>query len=156
MPRYEDDPDFRPANTVNKDAFLRECVEIDPAQLNDEFIRIPGDLAYWSNAYAAASRDAAVAKLDYERAWAQLYLTLKAENAGNKGATVDWLKAACDNDPDVYDAQLLMIEKEAEKVRLRGMVDAVIAKKDMVQSLGAKLREEMRGDPTLRANALTG
>ncbi len=153
-PLTDDDVDN---DDFDKDTFLRQSVHIEPDQLNEEFIRTPGQLAYWNAQYAKAYEAAAIAKIDYDRAWAQLYVVQKNFYEGQKKPpTVDHLKALVDNDEDLYNMQIEIARTEAEKIRLRGICEAVAAKKDMVQSLGAKLREEMRGDPALRNNALTG
>lgn len=140
----------------DRDAYLRECTEIDPNDLNDEFVKIPGAIAYWNAQLAEATRLHAIAKLDYEREWARLFCTLRDGKGDKKAPAVDAIKAMCDTDDDLYELKLDVIEKDAERMRLRGIVDAVLGKRDMLQSLGAKLREEMRGDPTLRQNSLTG
>jgi hypothetical protein len=145
-----------PEPIADRDSILRASVDIDPADLNEEFIRAPGHIAYWNQQYADAHREHGVAKIEYDRAWAQLYCQLRADFEGRKPAiTVDALKAMVDQDPDIYEKQMQVVVTDAERIRLRGIVDAVVAKKDMLQSLGAKLREEMRGDPVLR-NQLTG
>lgn len=142
---------------TDRDTFLRQSLEIEPDQLNKEFIRVPGQLAYWNGQYAEAYKAAGLAKINYDRAWAQLYCALKAQQEGSKKPfTVDHLKALVDNDEDLHNLQMEVVIAEAEKLRLRGICEAVAAKKDMVQSLGAKFREEMRGDPMLRSNQLTG
>ena len=151
--------------------YLRECLDLDPEQLNEEFCKIPGAIAWWNARFADASKRAAVAKLDYEREWARLYVLLSAppdeeeeEEALPRGRkkpkkrtlTVDGIKARCDEDPELYQLAVDVALAEAEKIRLRGICEAVLAKRDMLQSLGAKLREELHADVTLRGNALTG
>lgn len=143
-------------SNVANDQYLRECVEIDQSDLNDEFIKIPSAIAYWNHQLAEATKAHAIAKLDYDREWARLFCALRDGRGDKKAPAVDAIKAMCDMDPELYDLQLDVIEKDAERIRLRGVVDAVLGKRDMLQSLGAKLREEMRGDPSLRQNALTG
>ena len=50
------------------DAYLYDCVNVEPEALQEEFVRIPADLAYWNERYAQAHREHLLAKLDAERA----------------------------------------------------------------------------------------
>lgn len=157
MPKSPLTGDDADNNITDRDSILRASIEIEPEDLNEEFIKAPGQISYWNQAYAEAHKQHALAKLEYDRAWAQLYCSLRAEYEGRKPAvTVDALKALVEQDEDLYHLQMQVVLADAERLRMRGVAEAVIAKKDMLQSLGAKLREELRGDPTLRNNALTG
>lgn len=133
--------------TENHD-YLAECISIDLVDLNDEFVRVPADISYWNGQLADATRIAMTAKLDLDRAKAQLFTTIRASKVDNKQPSIDTVNAQVDADQDIYDLELDYILKEAERLRARGAVDAVSAKRDMIQSLGAKLRAEMRSDPT--------
>lgn len=133
--------------------YLSECVTLDDLALDEEYIRTPADLAYWNARYADALRAYLTAKLAHETNAARLHLRVKADNdlGGGKKATVADLEAMVVVDPDYQRTAMAMVEADAERQRLRGSVDAIACKKDMLQSLGAKLRAEMGADPMVRA-----
>jgi hypothetical protein len=134
--------------------YLRECLALDDFALDEEFIRMPADMAYWTALYAEAMRAWMLAKFEHERNAARLHHRTKAANdlgGQAKKATVGDLEALVLMDPDYEVTYLALVDAEVEKVRLRGVVDAIATKKDMLQSLGAKLRAEMGGDPMIRA-----
>jgi hypothetical protein len=133
------------------DEYLRECVRIDPLDIQAEFIRVPGDLAYWNDRYADALREFLISEADFKILKAQLEpLTRQALlDAGGK-TTEAQVKAAIDSDDQVLEAQRRCVEAEVEKNRLYGALDAIRSKKEMLISLGAHLRAEMGGDPVLR------
>jgi hypothetical protein len=138
--------------TFDPQAYLEDCVRIDDMVLDEEFIRVPSDLAFWSARHAEAVRTHLIAKLEAEKARAKAHLKLKAEaEIAGKKMTVADLDAHIYHDPDYLDAAVALIEAESEKKRLQGCVEAVHAKKEMVQSLGAKLRAEMERDPLVKA-----
>jgi hypothetical protein len=136
--------------------YLQQSTTIDPDDLNAEFIRLPGAVAFWNARLAEATLAAQQAKLDYDREWARLFCLLRDGRGGGKAPAVDAIKAQCDQDEDLYALQADVIRRDAERLRIRGIVEAVLAKRDMLQSLGAKLREEMRGDPMLRQSRAAG
>ncbi len=144
--------------TVNNDDFdpaeyLGECTRIDDLALDGEFIRVPADLAYWSGRYADAHRAHLLAKHALDTTHARLHLSIKAEADINKmKMTVADLDAAVKSHDEYLGAVLDLIDADADRLRLRGALEAVAAKKDMIQSLGAKLRAEMGADPMVRAD----
>jgi hypothetical protein len=146
-----------PGSEIDVDAFLFDSVNITPEAIDEEFVRLPADLAYWNALYARAHKAHLMAKLDAERIESGLFLetreTLLSEwrvaKAGRE-TNVDTIKARMQADPRYYNSKLAELEAEVERTRLRGVVSALEAKKDMVQSYGAKLRSEMT-DPLLRA-----
>lgn len=139
--------------TVGVEEFLADSVKLDDFALDEEMRRAPADIAYWNERYARAHKAHLLAKLEEDRTRARRRMEIKAlAEAGPKGKapTVEDMKAAVEADSEVYDATVRAIEAEVEKVRLRGVVDAVSAKIEMVRSLGAKLRIEMQNDPAVR------
>ena len=138
-------------DTFDPKQYLKDSVEIDDLVLDAEFIRVPADLAFWSARYADSVKVYLLAKLEKERVQGKVRLMLKAEAVIEKNKmTADDLEAAVANDPDYLDAAVVLIESDAEMKHAKGRVEAVAAKKDMVQSLGAKLRSEMERDPMIR------
>ncbi len=137
--------------TFDPDAYLDDCVKIDDMVLDEEFIRLPADLAFWSARYAESVRAYLLAKLEADKAKAKAHLRIKAEaELEGRKMTVPDLEANVQIDPDYLDAAVALIEADIERKKLQGCVDAVHAKKDMIQSLGAKLRTEMERDPMVR------
>lgn len=141
---------------ADRDRYLEESVNIDPDTLNEEFVRLPAAVAYWNKQLSDATLAANMAKLDFDREWARMFCMLRDRPVSGRAPAVEALKAMCDQDDDLYALQADVIVKEAERLRLRGICEAVLAKRDMIQSLGAKLREEMRGDPMLRQARASG
>jgi hypothetical protein len=130
-------------------SYLASCVEIDDLCLDEEFKRVAADLAYWTHQYALAQRRYLMAELEQDKVKARLHLMCKANAAFSdkgKGKTVPDLAAEVQVHPEFLAAAVELIDSDSEKLRLRGIVDAVIAKKEMLISLGAKLRVEMQGD----------
>lgn len=132
--------------------FEADTASIDPMDLNREFCELPPRLAYWNAQLAAATQRAMEAKADLETERARQLLEVRegCKLAGGKAPTVDEVNAQVLLHEDVQDAQAIYIEKEAERLRLKGIVDSLLTKRDMLQSLGAKLRVEMMADPVLR------
>lgn len=137
-------------------SYLRSCVAIDRDELDTEFSRLPSDLAYWNEMYARALMEFYEADIAADHAKAQLYTEHKVRlqtEAGSsdprKGASSDAIKAEVEQDDRWLSAKRRLIRADVAKVRARGVCDAVSAKKDMLQSLGAKLRAEMV-DPLVR------
>ena len=73
-----------------RDEYLAECVVINDFALDEEFIRMPADMAYWNARYADALRNYLLAKLDHERNAARLHLRTKAANAAGGGRPRRW------------------------------------------------------------------
>lgn len=133
---------------MDVDAYLLQCVNIDPTNLDDEFMRLPGDLAYWNERFAVATRQYLYAKKEYEEERATQYLLIK-ESATTK-LTVSDLDALVTTHPRVVAVRGQLVEAEADKNAIRCRVDAICAKRDMLQSYGAKIRAELMSDPALR------
>jgi hypothetical protein len=143
------------ANTINGQEFPRELLDavfITPEQIQEEFARCPGDLAYWNAQYAEASKQAALARHRVKKLSKQLWLKYTTELRAQGGKVTDPLiEAHVENDPDLIEAELNAIEWEAEKVLQFGNVDSVRTKREMLISLGATLRTEMQHDPVVRS-----
>lgn len=136
---------------IEVDAYLLECVNLDDSDLDREFRRVSADLAYWNHRYADALRAALLGKYNVDRTKGRLALEIRAEaeDLGMKvtDKTVDAKVASHD---DLHAVYIKYVDAEAEKVKLRGVCEAIAAKKDVLQSLGAKLRVEMERDPQVR------
>lgn len=133
--------------------YLDECTKILPEAIDEEFVRTPADLAYWNAKYADALDRFLRAKAHADSEWARLWLLTREELLAKDGkATEKVIDAKTEGHPDWAKAQVALIDAEVEKTRLGGRCDAVRTKKDMLQSLGAKIRAEIETDPQVRAS----
>lgn len=157
---------------LDVDDYLAECVAIEPTALEEEFVRLPADLAYWNERYSVAYKAQLRAELDRKRVEARLYLECRetlmqaaareaepesGDTAGTKAVkrsvkapTTDQIAAAVQRHPEMIAAQDRELDAEADSHHLRGVLDAVRSKKDALVSIGAQLRAEMQGDPVIR------
>lgn len=144
------DPEVFKSEEIEK--FTIDSVRIDPVNLNEEFCELAPRLAYWNAHLAAATERFMTAKMEYEQEKARKLLEIREESRLDKSKiTVDEINARVLLDDEVVDAQIVMVGSDAERIRIKGIVDAIITKREMLQSLGAKLRAEMVGDPVLRS-----
>jgi hypothetical protein len=134
------------------EAYRKACVRIEPELIQEEYVRTPSDLAYWSEQHALIHREWQLAKFAREQEWGSAVTRARAElsSYGGKGPTVDAVEASAINDPAYVKTKRDEIFLEAERVRLIGMVDAIRTKKDMLVSLGAHIRAEMERDPMIK------
>ena len=132
--------------------YLDDCVKVEPVALEDEFIRLPGDLAYWSERYADAYEMFLDAKLVRERVYAELTMKHRDRlSLTSKGrVTVGEIEAAVILDADYLEAKTNENAAESNKIRMHGIVEALRAKRDMLISVGAHQRAEMDHDPSIR------
>jgi len=132
--------------------YLRECVRIESSTLEEEFIRLPGDLAYWNHQYSRAYQTYLMAKNDLERVAASCSIIIRTQlGIENKGkVTISEVEQQLVMSADYQRAKGAEIVAEAEKVRLYGVLDALLSKRDMLISLGAHMRQEMQNDPTIK------
>ena len=144
---------------VNPDTYLAECVHIDPLAVQDEYVRVSADLAYWNAQYAKSVRDSLIAKVELDILERELYPKCRQvlEDGGVRPteAAIDIEctspRATTIGHSDAWKAaKRQLAEAEADKAKAYGVVDAVRAKKDLLISLGAHIRAEMERDPVLR------
>lgn len=153
MTKANDAQDMVPAD-VEMDAYLKQCVGINPEDIQEEFVRIPSDLAYWNARYARALREHLLAKVDRDVLKAQLDPLIRRElmEAGAK-LTEALVKSTIESDDRLIEAERRCVEAEVQKNEVYGYLDAIRSKKEMLISLGAHLRAEMEGDPLIREEA---
>lgn len=143
------------------DDYLGQCVELYPETINEEFVRLPADLAYWTHKYSEALRAHLKAKLDSEKTRSRLRMEHRTLLEGVKDAatgkpakaTESMVDAAVDTDPAWEAARLAEIDAEVERVRLQGVCRALETKGHMVTALGNQILAEKRSDPALRSMA---
>lgn len=132
---------------------VMDAVSIEPMALDEEFSKIPSLLASFNEQYADAYRKHLVAKHGVDRSYAACYLRHREEaEARGEKVTEGLLKARVDADEQYHAAQDRAISAEVEKLRLWGVLDALRAKRDALISIGAHLRAEMQGNPSIRGD----
>lgn len=148
--------------------YLVRSVEIEPLALEEEFIRLPSDLARWNHLYSDAVAAYLSAKFAREQVYASLHGEMRqqlmdqavdaataADAEGKKKArvkapTVGDIEAAVLLHPDYKAAKEAEIEAERNKAHLYGVVDSVRTKRDMLIQIGAQRRAEMQMDPMIK------
>jgi DNA repair photolyase len=144
-------------NDLEVDEYLYSCVTLDPTVITDEMSRVSADFAYWGNRYAKAHREYLRAKILDKRAKAQSYAEKRELLQATRGkATVSDIDAAVVLDETVQEAEAAVIECEYDRETLKGCLEAVRAKRDMLITLGAHMREEMKGTPRINKKDLPG
>ena len=139
-----------PTPAEDPDQYQRDCVEILPEAIHEEYVRLAADLGYWNAQYAAAVKAYLSSKVEADILERELYPVIRAQLEQAGKVTEKMVDAALAQSEVWEDAQRLKVTTEGEKLRLYGVLDSVRAKKDMIISLGAHLRTEMEGDPVLR------
>lgn len=139
--------------TEELEAYLHKCVSIDPLQLQQEFAEVAAELAYWNAQYADALGRQLLAKIDREKLAGQLFFDKRQElhDKDDGRVTEAAIKAAIEIDSQYNVARSEEADAQAEAVRLKGVAEAVRTKRDMLVSLGAHVRAEMEGDPSIRS-----
>lgn len=137
--------DFTAYTTAEDEGeYLKQSVEIIPEAIQEEFVRVPVDLAYWGERYAEAVKEFLTAEHERKTLYATLRLQVR-ELAASKGEklTEKDCDAWVEQTPKFQQAKLAEIEAEAAKIAAKARLDAVTAKRDMCMSLGAHIRAEM-------------
>lgn len=137
---------------VDRDAFLADCVKIEPAALQEEFVRLPGDFAYWAEQHALATESFLTAEAGRKHEEARLYLLAgqKVNPATGKSYTIDGVKALVETDPSFQAAKHVEVQAEVELARAKNVMEALRTKREALISLGATIRQEMQTDPLVR------
>jgi hypothetical protein len=143
-------------NDIEVEKYLRDAVRIEPLALEEEFIRLPADIAYWNERHARALREYLEAKIARERTHGELMCDPKfyehVEVELGKKPTVEQMKGATLSDERYIASKVRENIADVERQRLRGCVEALSTKRDMLISLGAHVRLEMMHDPVVRRN----
>lgn len=130
-----------------------DAVIIDENQLDNEFIELPAQLAYWNALYTQANRQYLLDKHELRITEARLRLKMREEHGDDKPKpTNDDIIAYVHTDPEYIEAHSRYIESDADMLAKKKFAEAVSAKKDMLQSFGAKLRAEMETGISVKHN----
>lgn len=94
--------------------YLASTVSVEPMALEEEFVRISSDLAYWNMRYADAHRAFALAKLTLDQLTARLHLEMRESLMGEAEAAAK--EAAAKADAEAKAAALAGKKPAAVKV----------------------------------------
>ena len=152
----------RKIHTMEVEEYLFECVNIDRSNIQGEFARVSADMAYWGEILAGLERDLATSKSDVEHCKARLSIDMRtqlerlaASKAAGKG------KAP----PRVTDSQVESKVVSHDQYRVatenqrrsdyqvksaKGVLEAIRTKRDMLISLGAQMRAELKSEPYIK------
>jgi len=126
-------------------ALARTSVTIDEVALNEEYIRLPSDFAYFSELYANSKKAFAEAKLNRDITRSRLRMIARETiEVSGKRATESMVDATVELDPVWLEVKTKEIECEAEAAYLYGVLESLRTKRDMLISLGAHTRAEMK------------
>lgn len=133
--------------------------DITPEALEEEFVSFPAQLARANALYADAYRLEGIEKAAYDQERAKVRLLMREEHKkpassekGDrfKGPTTDDIDAMVTIDPRVVAARLAWVGADARREHLRGVCDALRAKRDAMLAIGRQIVVEMQGDPVVR------
>lgn len=131
-----------------------EVFNIDPINLNESFVRLPGDMAYAGALYRDSVQAYLTAKRDFQVKEAEIRLVTRARLKGEGSrVTESTVEATVLTNPAWSSAKQTYIEAEAEMTGAKLRVEAIKAKRDMLIQMGAQYREEMKADPQIRSAA---
>lgn len=135
---------------VAVDSYLYECVDMDLDALSEEYARQSADYAYWNEKFTLAMKAVLLAEYNEQQVEAMLYLKHKQAPEGGKAPTEAAVDALVKLSPEYQAARLASIEVQVEEKHIRGLMDALRTKKDMLTSAGATQRQELEGDMRMR------
>lgn len=125
--------------------FAAQCATIQSFELNEEFISVPKLIEHWNTAYARALGHYLMQKEVTAQVHAQRSRELREEmtSLGGKKPTVAEMTELVTLDPLYQQAVAAENSALVEKTRISGVCEAMLAKRDMLQMLGGKLRTEI-------------
>lgn len=146
------DPNLYLSSAEERNKFALASVSIDSNNLNSEFICLSSQYAYFAEKYTDAVKKHQLAKAESEntRASKLLYYREAAKMYASK-STVDEINARVQLDAEVRKTDLDLLNADIERQKLKQILDAIMIKRDMLQSLGAKVRAEMSLEPVTRS-----
>jgi hypothetical protein len=128
------------------DSYYKQCIDFEPALIDEEFTRLSGDFGYWNERLANASKEVMLAEWEEKKTEAKLYLHLKEAQEGKKPPTEAGVEAGIRAHPAYEKVHLAHIEAQYEYTQLSGRVKTISKKADMLVSMGAQIRQERAGD----------
>ena len=133
---------------LNVDSYFKSCAETDPLHVEQAFIRLPSEFAYWAELQNRAFNTFSRAHLNMKRVAARLAVECREILEAQKGkATESMVGGAVTLHQDMQDAENEELAAECEMKRLQNYVDTMRMKKDALNNVSANLRKEMERDP---------
>lgn len=137
---------------IGMDPDLVRVMQTDPLLLNDEFLEWAPAHSYWIERLAEAERKEATESACVEQTRARLYLFHRtALITSHQKVTEEHLKALVEVDAEMAEARRAYIDARAESRRMKGHMESLSGKKAMLMMMGAHVRAEMQGDPSIRS-----
>jgi hypothetical protein len=136
---------------------VREVVSIgNETEINNDMTAIPGHVAYYGGCYADAKSRQRQVKRELEVVESQLYIEYKGATMSNgKPATDEFVKASTILDPRFTRAAQAMDAVTLHVEKVGNVCDALQTKREMLISLGANYRAEMRPSPSINGETTT-
>ncbi len=128
----------------------RPDFSIAPESVKHEYTLMSASLARQGELLAEASRDAATAKAAKEQRYAEVYIALLEDSEGEKKPPEAVLKAKVLTNASYQASVQKYIIADYERSKISSDMEALRTKRDMLVSLGAHIRLELRADPSLR------
>lgn len=149
---FNDPPVFPTLSAPADPRSASDSLAIHEHDLTADMTALPGQIAYWSAMFASATEAALEAKAMLEQQEADTSEAFRDQfSSGKEKLTEARLPSLVDRDPDVRAAKTRHIKAEANRLRVKGMLDALFAKRDMLVQVGARQRQEMGAlEPTTR------
>ena len=119
-------------------------LEIDALDLEGQFRKCPALIYRFAALEADAQQVMLTAKAQMEQAEARAYGKQKSLLTAKGKPTVDEVKAAVTLDPEFVAAQTFHITAETNARKLKGMVTALLSKRDMLVQLGSNQRAQLQ------------
>lgn len=143
----------RPAQTPESenDSDVKRAVRIQPTAIQEEYANLPAMIHRWLTLLAHAEEQHLLAKLDLKEWEAKERLKIRevAELKGTKPPTVDAIDAHIEAHEKYRQLSMAIIKTEHDRDEVFATVEALRAKKEMLISLGATMRQEIEGNREL-------
>lgn len=124
----------------------RRLVQIDRSDLEGEYLRLAADYAYIVEQYAEAVQalELLKARLDSVRAATRVQLRKLRMDEEAKAPSERRLDTEIEADATVQSVRAAVAAATGDKTALRGLLDALSMKRDMLVNLGAHARQERK------------
>lgn len=125
---------------------FESCLDIDSFLLEEQYSEHSSNYSYWNDVYVDAYRTWRMSKDKIKEVYAERYEIVrnKLEKTKKGKVTVKEVEIDIERDPIYLKAKANEIEADAEKERWKGRLEALRSRKDMLISLGAHVREEIK------------
>ena len=124
---------------------LERVYRLDRDDMEGEYVRLTGDFGFWGERIAVARQAHALAKLDLDIGMVRVRAKAAhiLDEAGTKYSEAAIARTA-PHIPEYKQLHLSVIYAQRQVDHLAGILEALRAKKDMLISLGATLRQEFK------------